>query len=450
MCTSGGTATDADDNACAGGTMGPAAIGWNEDTKICTCFGEAFASNSATDYRRADVDDGDHGCVYCFGCVESVACGADGDVEVDVSQPGEVTFDKFDCDTDLDDAQAAIESALETAMCGAADDYGCGCEATVTKLTKEDCDDTGTDPTLTAEYTVTTVADLEDSNYHFAALFVDALGYYLAAVDDLSQTTFFDFVADVEAGVPGIFTAAPTLDTTLDDIESDILDEFKNWYPHWHGNGDKHTCKNDGQYPTYSEYSKRVRLVSPPFAATCLAHPPSLSTLSICAVAVTQSFFQPSLESCCDQYYGWAKTQCMIDGGANAAAYVTGHYYVDWESSSCKQDCVKDTPGKNCGGLKQGWQETYEDAEDCCNERLFWVNEKACVASSKGQAIADADLGSESYYVNWLTSTCVKDCVKNASSDADCGGLAKHWDEKYDSKSECCNERLWYVETDKC
>ena len=42
-------------------------------------------------------------------------------------------------------------------------------------------------------------------------------------------------------------------DLTLDEIVADLVDELRRWYPNWSG-GSKSECKNDGKYPSYSNY----------------------------------------------------------------------------------------------------------------------------------------------------------------------------------------------------
>ena len=44
---------------------------------------------------------------------------------------------------------------------------------------------------------------------------------------------------------------------------------------------------------------------------------------------------------------------------------------------------------------------------------------------------------------------CVKDC--DDSFDADCGGFAKSWDERYGSSQDaCCDQISSYTTRDKC
>lgn len=170
-------------------------------------------------------------------------------------------------------------------------------------------------------------------------------------------------------------------------------------------------------------------------------------------MGLSQTFFRSSLEDCCNQYYSWMFNQCMMDGGADPEDYITGEFYVDFESGSCKQSCLKDMCGAsemNCGGLAESWQQTYEDAESCCEERLFWANQKACVAESNGVKLVEADLGSDTFYVDWSEMKCARDCAKKSGTPDDCGGLANHWDEKYDRKSECCSTRLPWVDSGDC
>merc|ERR1719384_1626934 len=96
------------------------------------------------------------------------------------------------------------------------------------------------------------------------------------------------------------------------------------------------------------------------------------------------------------------------------------------------EQCVEGTSGLNCGGIAENWQELYADAAACCDGKLWWVEQNACVATSTGTT-ATAAAGSGNWYRKG--EKCVKDC--NDSSDAQCGGLAASWDQTFANSGDC-------------
>ncbi|KAL7532097.1 hypothetical protein ACHAXR_006217 [Thalassiosira sp. AJA248-18] len=205
---------------------------------------------------------------------------------------------------------------------------------------------------------------------------------------------------------------------TFGSVIVPILEDLLTWYPHW--NSESETCKNDGQYPLYM---KRLG-----------------------------SYFQSSLADCCERYYSWAYNKCLELGGGDADAVATDEFYVDYSTNSCVQDCPKDTPGKNCGGLVEGnWVGTYKTAKECCDGKLWWIDENSCIAESTKDAsdLNVAQAGSGNYYVNWVEVKCVKDCAETPT-DPQCGGLAKRWDPLFDSANSCCSSKLSYIDKSEC
>lgn len=206
-------------------------------------------------------------------------------------------------------------------------------------------------------------------------------------------------------------------DITYGEVISEALAEFGRFYPKWHTQ--EHTCSNQGDYPAY--------------------------------MLVSGAFFEPSLDACCTKYFHWDYDTCMLLGGSPSVAAATYEFYVDYDNDRCIQSCfLKDSSDTiNCGGLAAKWQTTFATAAECCSTTLFWTNQQACVASStKSAAATDPTLlGSSKWYVDWKQFKCVKDCDESLSQ---CGGLAKSWDELYDTSAQCCGERLSYIETEDC
>jgi hypothetical protein len=206
-------------------------------------------------------------------------------------------------------------------------------------------------------------------------------------------------VQNVESVEPVATTTTTTSSTaasspTTSSSTSNGSSMNKKWYPNW-GNTEQ-TCKNDGKYQPYME---------------------------------TGNYMKTTLEDCCNAHYWWAIHECLILGGDDLSQVGSGEFYVDYESLSCKQSCFeKDSSAtKNCGGLAPKWTETFKKVEDCCANKLFWVNKEACVAASTLTDLADSDKGSKKWYVDWITFKCVKDCVKGV--DEHCGGIAELWDQ---------------------
>ena len=77
----------------------------------------------------------------------------------------------------------------------------------------------------------------------------------------------------------------------------------------------------------------------------------------------------------------------------------------------------------------------FNTREECCKEHYHWdINE--CMGNSPDDEYA----GTEKWYVDWDTESCIQDCA----GESPCGGIAEFWDELYSSKEDCCNERLFW------
>ncbi len=173
------------------------------------------------------------------------------------------------------------------------------------------------------------------------------------------------------------------------------------YYPDWEG--DNKSCKNDGQQPTYMSNN-------------------------------VDAWMYKDLESCCKASYSYDLDACLgstEDSGSK-------RWFVDSQQMKCVQDCNGPSP---CGGFSNRWETTYNTAEECCDKTLWWLNKEECVFDSTGDENA-TPLGSDKYYVNWETYTCVKDCVGSTP----CGGLAQSWDDLYTSKDACCDRLTWVTD----
>jgi hypothetical protein len=439
-CASSATVDD-----CEGGDDDPVAIAWNDDTKTCTCYYQNSPSYPSINLRT-ELGDEDYGCnyhTYDYFNFESTlldaVCFADqGDVELDVGVTSKAEYDNYNCDTtvDLDDTKTAIEQALED-LCNEFD-FGpqCTdiCKVTITDIAVEGCDDRRrglqgrrelqTTGTLSLEFLTLMIFEIDNSvDIHIAEQISENVFEELEVIldflfdDDVIEGEINTAILPLSTAANAVFVgfSADQVSYELSDIISKALGDFGNFYPAWH-DSDSNTCVNDGKYPQYME---------------------------------NNSYFKPSLEECCKHYYSWDFTTCMLNGGADPFEYTNYEFYVDYESDSCKQSCPEDTEGLNCGGLHKNWQTTYKDAEQCCKDRLHWVHQEKCIAESEGGELDVSNLGSGDYYVDWQNFKCVKDCDED-SADPECGGLAKGWDQLYDSQNECCSSRLSWLPQGEC
>ena len=159
---------------------------------------------------------------------------------------------------------------------------------------------------------------------------------------------------------------------------------------------------------------------------------------------LTGIWYETTLEACCERFYGWDVFTCLGNSGADTSGLATNMWRVNYEDLTCVQDCPASS-GATCGGHANSWETLFDSAEDCCEGKLWWANQAACIGESTGTAVTV--IGSEEWYVSWETGgKCVKDCPVGA---ANCGGLAESWENLHSSADQCC-ERLWWIEREDC
>ena len=117
-------------------------------------------------------------------------------------------------------------------------------------------------------------------------------------------------------------------------------------------------------------------------------------------------FIKNSLEDCCNSFYSWDFTKCMILGGASSSAYATNEFYVDYQTGSCKQSCLEGTAGLNCAGIASNWMNVFATAEECCEKTLWWVEASTCVAHSTLTPSTTAAGSSEWYGDYTMNKVC--------------------------------------------
>lgn len=165
------------------------------------------------------------------------------------------------------------------------------------------------------------------------------------------------------------------------------------YYPDWLGDD---TCVNDGSAPDY--------MVNNP-----------------------DMWLHDTLESCCSKNYSWKLAECNNGGTAPSSGSGSGMYYPDWagDNEGCLNDGAEPDYMVNNPTL---WMFSTLDA--CC-EKHYAYNLAGCTGASGSS-------GTNKFYMDWNASKCVQDCV----GAAPCGGLAESWDAKFDTKSECCSEKM--------
>jgi hypothetical protein len=130
-------------------------------------------------------------------------------------------------------------------------------------------------------------------------------------------------------------------------------------------------------------------------------------------------------QTCCTKFFDYKLKECL------GAAYLgSGKYYPDWagDNRGCLQDSDPHFAPDYMARLGDWF---FETLEECCEVHYSW-NILAC----KGEAL----VGTNKWNVRYLSSKCVQDCDAGPT----CGGLAEYWDLKYDSKEECCHQRMWW------
>ena len=122
-------------------------------------------------------------------------------------------------------------------------------------------------------------------------------------------------------------------------------------------------------------------------------------------------------------------------------------FYVNQKDKKCAQYCPS-AGGVPCAGPPQHLSaQLFNDATECCEEKLSWLSLAKCLEATTGipTALGGAG-GSGEWYIDWGLSKCVKDCVGAAS----CGGLKETWDIGHASANACCNNMISWVPRDEC
>ena len=116
-------------------------------------------------------------------------------------------------------------------------------------------------------------------------------------------------------------------------------------------------------------------------------------------------------------------------------------WYVDYSLSPPHGECVmscETSQGSLCGGIADIWDDVYDTAEVCCEQKLWWRKLKQCVP---GMTLR---LFSEQWYVDYERGSGGQ-CAINLD-----GERPVEWEEYYPSAEMCCDEELWWMSKPQC
>jgi hypothetical protein len=235
-------------------------------------------------------------------------------------------------------------------------------------------------------------------------------GQIVASTTVATQT----LTATCPTAPPGVTCAAPTITIK---VVNPAAKDLTRWYPEgWSEEGK--FCSNNGGYAPYM---------------------------------LKNGFLMSSLEACCKRYHGWQTEKCLVAGGKPQAE--SGHFYVNYQTDSCNQDCLKtgSSLGAACTNpgeeLPQTWQTKYKDATTCCKNKLWWLDEPTCIAKSGDPNASVTYVGSNKYYVVKDGSDCVQDCA--TSNGSQCVQPEGTYQPKYDTLDKCCTQHFHWLEEDR-
>jgi hypothetical protein len=92
---------------------------------------------------------------------------------------------------------------------------------------------------------------------------------------------------------------------------------------------------------------------------------------------IPQEWLFPDIDSCCERYYSWDKSACIINSGGDMTMAGSSKWFVDWTTSKCVKDCHEDSGDAKCGGLAKNWDDLHTGLSECC-ERLWWLPRQDC------------------------------------------------------------------------
>lgn len=218
------------------------------------------------------------------------------------------------------------------------------------------------------------------------------------------------------SAMTGTITGFSELDFFVTNQAGTIVRQ-KVYYPDW---GNTETCISDGNEPDYMRANPSAWVFN-------------------------------TLAGCCARYFSWNQASCLASGGTTVTgtANATNLWFPDWENTSpnnfrCLQDTNTTNPPEYIANNPTSWLRST--VNDCC-ERYFGWAFNACITASGGNSTAAA--GTVQWYVNWELRQCIQDCPAS-SSNANCGGLRQPWDPLYATASECCSQKLSWLDANIC
>jgi len=154
-------------------------------------------------------------------------------------------------------------------------------------------------------------------------------------------------------------------------------------------------------------------------------------------------------EDCCKNKFGWYQLDLCTVLSNSAGASHTDLWYADQGDGVCHKDC-DDSGNPSCGGTPTDFsQPMYDSAEECCREKLGWINEDTCTLKSSNGAGAAA-VGTNQWFVNWQTNRCDKDCVDSNGADG-CRGVHEGSNVvMHDDAETCCKTHFSWINSEFC
>jgi len=162
-----------------------------------------------------------------------------------------------------------------------------------------------------------------------------------------------------------------------------------------------------------------------------------------CGGIITDSWvgLYDTIEDCCSNTLpSLDPAYCAAQSNPNITE--TNKWFV--EGSVCKKDCAG--TGDECAS-PSAWDKLFDDAEDCCQAKLSWVQKDFCKTRSDPATYGDAaGAYTNMWYVDYDSKACKKDC---GSSDPACGKLDATT-QLYATAADCCSAKLGWIDSDTC
>eukprot|EP00804_Cyclotella_cryptica_P002188 CCRYP_019581-RA/>CCRYP_019581-RA protein AED:0.06 eAED:0.06 QI:137/1/1/1/1/1/6/278/792 len=150
-------------------------------------------------------------------------------------------------------------------------------------------------------------------------------------------------------------------------------------------------------------------------------------------------------QACCAFWFGWmdnARCVALTTGDS------TNKWWVDYSTSSCKQDCLTST-ASSCGGAPTDLSmKLYDTVTECCS-KLGWIQPSTCAAVSTSGP--ESYTGTQKFHADWTAGTCKKDCPVS-EANPECGGILTNTagETLFDTAKDCCASKFGWIDSDYC